>query len=146
MDPHTDRHPDTKMVASDPEKPISDEEQLAALGHVQELRRQYHWVHCLSPPSYRSTAAWFTGWVSIGGQLVLSASAAFAAGLQLQALITLNNLDTYVPLRWQGMLFYWAILAYSTAVNVWGSKILPHTNLIAGKKPPAVKKLPEIDV
>lgn len=107
---------------------------------------QYHWVHCLSPPSYRSTAAWFTGWVSIGGQLVLSASAAFAAGLQLQALITLNNLDTYVPLRWQGMLFYWAILAYSTAVNVWGSKILPHTNLIAGKKPPAVKKLPEIDV
>ncbi|CAI7663125.1 unnamed protein product [Penicillium manginii] len=199
MEPHSDRHSDTKGIASDPEKPISDEEQLAALGHVQELRRefslwsivclqislmatwealssvvataltnggapclfynylialvgtvfivlslgeiasifptaggQYHWVNCLSPPSYRSTASWFTGWISIGGQLVLSASAAFAAGLQLQALITLNHLDTYVPLRWQGMLFYWAILAYSTAVNVWGSKILPHTNLIAG--------------
>lgn len=33
---------DTKddKVAS-PEKPISDEEQLAALGHVQELRREF---------------------------------------------------------------------------------------------------------
>ncbi|KAJ6096963.1 Amino acid/polyamine transporter I [Penicillium sp. IBT 16267x] len=190
---------DNKTKLASPEKPLSDEEQLAALGHVQELRRefslwsivclqislmatwealsfvvgtaltnggapclfynylisligtifivlslceiaaiyptaggQYHWVHCLTPVSYRATASWFTGWVSIGGQLVLTASAAFAAGLQLQALITLNNLDTYVPTRWQGMLFYWLILLYSTAVNIWGSKILPHTNTTAG--------------
>ncbi|KAJ5887036.1 uncharacterized protein N7473_009710 [Penicillium subrubescens] len=188
--------PDTKVA---PEKPISDEEQLAALGHVQELRRefslwsivclqislmatwealssvvataltnggapclfynyiialvgtvfivlslgeiasiyptaggQYHWVHCLTPASYRATASWFTGWISIGGQVVLAASAAFAAGLQLQALITLNNPDSYIPARWQGMLFYWLIIAYSTAINIWGSKILPHTNTAAG--------------
>ncbi|KAJ5377118.1 uncharacterized protein N7496_004527 [Penicillium cataractarum] len=187
---------DTKVA---PEQPISDEEQLAALGHVQELRRefslwsivclqislmatwealssvvataltnggapclfynylialvgtvfivlslgeiasiyptaggQYHWVHCLTPASYRATASWFTGWISIGGQLVLAASAAFAAGLQLQALITLNNPDSYIPARWQGMLFYWLIIAYSTAINIWGSKILPHTNTAAG--------------
>ncbi|OQE38274.1 hypothetical protein PENCOP_c008G07654 [Penicillium coprophilum] len=182
-----------------PEKPTNDEDQLAALGHVQELRRgfslwsivclqislmatwealssvvaaaltnggapclfynyvitligtmfivlslseiasiyptaggQYHWVYCLTPASYRVTASWFTGWISIGGQLVFSASAAFAAGLQLQALITLNNLDSYTPTRWQGMLFYWLILAYSTALNIWGSKVLPHTNTTAG--------------
>ncbi|KAJ5516136.1 hypothetical protein N7527_007696 [Penicillium freii] len=181
------------------EKPISDEDQLVALGHVQELRRdfslwsivclqislmatwealssvvataltnggapclfynyiitfigtmfvvlslseiasiyptaggQYHWVHCLTPASYQATASWFTGWISIGGQLVFSASAAFAAGLQLQALITLNNPNSYTPTRWQGMLFYWFILAYSTAVNIWGSKVLPHTNTTAG--------------
>ncbi|KAJ5181386.1 Amino acid/polyamine transporter I [Penicillium cf. viridicatum] len=181
------------------EKPISDEDQLVALGHVQELRRdfslwsivclqislmatwealssvvataltnggapclfynyiitligtmfvvlslseiasiyptaggQYHWVHCLTPVSYQATASWFTGWISIGGQLVFSASAAFAAGLQLQALVTLNNLNSYTPTRWQGMLFYWFVLAYSTAVNIWGSKVLPHTNTTAG--------------
>ncbi|KAJ5940589.1 hypothetical protein N7516_000757 [Penicillium verrucosum] len=181
------------------EKPISDEDQLVALGHVQELRRdfslwsivclqislmatwealssvvttaltnggapclfynyiitligtmfvvlslseiasiyptaggQYHWVHCLTPVSYQATASWFTGWVCIGGQLVFSASAAFVAGLQLQALITLNNPNTYTPTRWQGMLFYWFILAYSTVVNIWGSKVLPHTNTTAG--------------
>lgn len=94
---------------------------------------QYHWVHCLSPPSYRATASWFTGWISIGGQLVFAASAAFASGLQLQGLITLNNLDTYIPQRWQGMLFYWLVLAYSTALNIFGSKILPHTNTAAGE-------------
>ncbi|CRL22451.1 Amino acid/polyamine transporter I [Penicillium camemberti] len=187
---------ETKMAA---EKPISDEDQLVALGHVQELRRdfslwsivclqislmatwealssvvattltnggapclfynyiitligtmfvvlslseiasiyptaggQYHWVHCLTPVSYQATASWFTGWISIGGQLVFSASAAFAAGLQLQALITLNNPNSYTPTRWQGMLFYWFILAYSTAVNIWGSKVLPHANTTAG--------------
>lgn len=95
---------------------------------------QYHWVHCLTPASYRATASWFTGWISIGGQLVLAASAAFAAGLQLQALITLNNPDSYIPARWQGMLFYWLIIAYSTAINIWGSKILPHTNTAAGRR------------
>ncbi|KAJ5956512.1 hypothetical protein N7501_010791 [Penicillium viridicatum] len=187
---------ETKMAT---EKPISDEDQLVALGHVQELRRdfslwsiiclqislmatwealssvvgtaltnggapclfynyiitligtmfvvlslseiasiyptaggQYHWVHCLTPASYQATASWFTGWISIGGQLVFSASAAFAAGLQLQALITLNNPNSYTPTRWQGMLFYWFILAYSTAVNIWGSKVLPHANTTAG--------------
>ncbi|KAJ5134999.1 uncharacterized protein N7515_004277 [Penicillium bovifimosum] len=191
--------PSNDIQAPIPEKHLSDEDQLATLGHVQELRRefslwsvvclqislmatwealssvvataltsggapclfynyilafvgtmfvvfslgeiasiyptaggQYHWVHCLTPASYRGTASWFTGWISIGGQLVFSASAAFAAGLQLQALITLNNPESYVPARWHGMLFYWLILLYSTAINIWGSKILPHTNTTAG--------------
>lgn len=101
---------------------------------LTEAKGQYHWVHCLTPVSYQATASWFTGWISIGGQLVFSASAAFAAGLQLQALVTLNNLNSYTPTRWQGMLFYWFVLAYSTAVNIWGSKVLPHTNATAGKK------------
>ncbi|PQE33962.1 amino acid permease protein [Rutstroemia sp. NJR-2017a WRK4] len=74
-------------------------------------------------------ASWFTGWISIGGQIVLTASAAFSAGLQFQGLITMNNPDTYVPTRWQGMLFYWLVLLYSAVVNIWGSRILPHTNL-----------------
>lgn len=78
-------------------------------------------------------ASWFTGWISIGGQIVLTASAAFSAGLQFQGLITLNHPDSYVPARWQGMLFYWLVLLYSAALNIWGSKILPHTNLASGK-------------
>lgn len=64
---------------------------------------------------------------------MLTASAAFAGGLQLQALITLNHLDTYVPQRWHGMLFYDLVLVYSLLVNVYGSKILPHINSASGK-------------
>ncbi|KAH7389189.1 amino acid transporter-like protein [Cadophora sp. MPI-SDFR-AT-0126] len=92
---------------------------------------QYHWVAALAPKSQMLVGSWFTGWISIGGQIVLTASAAFAAGLQLQALITVNN-DGYVPQRWQGMLFYWMIILYSAVVNIWGSKVLPHTNLASG--------------
>lgn len=65
---------------------------------------------------------------------MLTASAAFAAGLQFQGYITLNQGEggSYVPERWQGMLFYWAVIAYSTVVNIYGSRILPHTNTISG--------------
>ncbi|KAJ8066091.1 hypothetical protein OCU04_005181 [Sclerotinia nivalis] len=93
---------------------------------------QYHFVAALAPRNQMKIASWFTGWTSIGGQIVLTASAAFSAGLQFQGLITLNNPDSYVPTRWQGMLFYWLVLSYSAAVNIWGSKVLPHTNLASG--------------
>jgi choline transport protein len=86
----------------------------------------------LAPNGSSIAASWFTAWISIGGQTVLTASAAFAGGLQLQALITLNNPD-YTPERWHGMLFYWLVLLYSVVVNIWGSKILPQTNLASGE-------------
>ncbi|KAK7408791.1 hypothetical protein QQX98_009035 [Neonectria punicea] len=49
----------------------------------------------------------------------------------MQALIVLND-DTYTPARWQGMLFYWAVLVYAMAINNWGSKLLPTANLLSG--------------
>ncbi|KAI8229144.1 Choline transport protein [Colletotrichum sp. SAR 10_86] len=91
---------------------------------------QYHWVAALCPPSTRSAAAFTTGWISVGGQVVLTSSAAFAAGLQVQSLIILND-DSYIPARWQGMLFYWAILVYALAMNIWGHKLLPTANLVS---------------
>lgn len=76
-----------------------------------------------------------TGWISVGGQVVLTSSAAFAAGLQLQSLVILND-DSYVPARWQGMLFYWAILVYGLLMNIWGHRMLPMANLISGTSLP----------
>lgn len=93
---------------------------------------QYHWVAALAPPRQKIIASWLTGWISVGGQIVLTASAAFVAGLQFQSLITLSHPNSYMPERWQGMLFYWFTLLYSAAVNIWGSKVLPHTNLASG--------------
>ncbi|KAF3045969.1 hypothetical protein E8E12_009361 [Didymella heteroderae] len=92
---------------------------------------QYHWVAALSPPSSRATASWFTGWINVGGQIVLTASAAFAAGLQIQGLIIMND-NAYVPARWQGLLLYWAVLIYAAAINIWGAKVLPTANLLSG--------------
>ncbi|OLN86253.1 Choline transport protein 6 [Colletotrichum chlorophyti] len=92
---------------------------------------QYHWVAALCPPSTRSAAAFTTGWISVGGQVVLTSSAAFAAGLQTQSLIILND-DSYIPARWQGMLFYWAMLLYGMVMNIWGHRLLPTANLLSG--------------
>ncbi|KAL1605385.1 hypothetical protein SLS60_004933 [Paraconiothyrium brasiliense] len=92
---------------------------------------QYHWVAALSPPSTRSIAAWSVGWINVGGQIVLSAAAAFAGALQLLGIVILND-DDYVLKRWQGLLLYWAILIYGAAVNIWGARVLPATNNISG--------------
>lgn len=100
---------------------------------LTHLPGQYHWVASLAPSHSRLIASWFTGWINIGGQIVLTASAAFAAGLQFQAYITLNDESgSYVPQRWQGMLFYWLVIAYSTVINIFGSRVLPHTNTVSG--------------
>lgn len=50
----------------------------------------------------------------------------------MQALIIVNN-DTYVPERWQGMLFYWLVLVYALALNIWGDRLLPYVNTVSGK-------------
>ncbi|KAF4962587.1 hypothetical protein FSARC_9365 [Fusarium sarcochroum] len=92
---------------------------------------QYHWVAALTPSSIRSPASFVTGWICIGGQIVLTSSAAFAAGLQTQSLVIVND-SSYIPERWQGMLFYWAVLAYGLVLNIWGHKLLPFTNTVSG--------------
>jgi hypothetical protein len=50
-------------------------------------------------------------------------------------MISLNDSDgSYVQTRWQGMLFYWAILVYSLVVNLCGSKPLSMMNSASGKQ------------
>lgn len=80
------------------------------------------------------TAAYVTGWISVGGQIILTSSAAFAAGLQTQALIVLND-DGYIPLRWQGMFLYWGVLTYAAILNIWGMRVMPHVNILSGGCP-----------
>ncbi|KAH7021494.1 amino acid permease [Microdochium trichocladiopsis] len=92
---------------------------------------QYHWVAVLAPPERRAAVSWAVGWISVSGQIVLTASAAFAAGLQFQSLIAISD-ETYDRPRWQGMLFYWAVVVYATVVNIFGVKLLPNVNLVAG--------------
>ncbi|KAJ3495394.1 hypothetical protein NLG97_g3427 [Lecanicillium saksenae] len=92
---------------------------------------QYHWVAALSPGNHRRISAWMTGWISVGGQTVLTTSAAFAAGLQCQALIVLNH-PSFKPKPWQGVLFFWLVVAYSSVVNVWLIKLMPGHSLVAG--------------
>ncbi|KAK7403433.1 hypothetical protein QQX98_010799 [Neonectria punicea] len=107
----------------------------ASLGEIASIYPtaggQYHWVAALFPDSGRKTAAWVTGWISIGGQIVMTASVAFACGLMTQGLIVLN-VEGYIPTRWQAVLIYWAFLLYAAAMNIWCHRLLPTASLISG--------------
>ncbi|RYP28050.1 hypothetical protein DL767_007381 [Monosporascus sp. MG133] len=108
----------------------SDEERLVQIGHQQELARRFS-LPALGALCLCLMATWEALSTVISAALiVLTASAAFAAGLQAQSLIVLN--DNYTPTRWQGMLFYWAVLAYAAVLNIWGARLMPHVNLLMG--------------
>ncbi|RKL27153.1 hypothetical protein BFJ72_g13386 [Fusarium proliferatum] len=107
----------------------------ASLGEIASIYPtaggQYHWVTALAPARFKKPAGWITGWISVGGLIALTSSPAFLGGLMTQALITLNS-DSYLPTKWQGMLFYWAFVVYAAVMNVWGHRALPTANYISG--------------
>ncbi|KAG8413410.1 hypothetical protein J3458_022482 [Metarhizium acridum] len=37
-----------------------------------------------------------------------------------------------MPLRWQGMLLYWGVLTYAATLNIYGMRVMPHVNILAG--------------
>ncbi|VTT59384.1 unnamed protein product [Fusarium fujikuroi] len=92
---------------------------------------QYHWVTALSPERGRKTASWMTGWISIGGQVVLLASAGFYSSFMVQGLISLSN-PSYHAERWHATLIYIGILIYCALLNIIGEKVLPTANFISG--------------
>ncbi|RKK90372.1 hypothetical protein BFJ68_g9716 [Fusarium oxysporum] len=92
---------------------------------------QYHWVTALSPDRGRKTASWLTGWISIGGQVVLLASAGFYSSFMVQGLISLGN-PSYHPERWHATLIYIGILIYCAMLNIIGERVLPTANFISG--------------
>lgn len=103
---------------------------------------QYHWVTALSPDRGRKTASWLTGWISIGGQVVLLASAGFYSSFMVQGLISLGN-PSYHPERWHATLIYIGILIYCAMLNIIGEKVLPAANFISGMltTPPLLSSL-----
>ena len=71
------------------------------------------------------------GWVTVFAWQSNIASVGYLATVQIQALVTLNY-ESYVYERWHGSMLFWAVVIVSTCVNVFGNKILPHLEIIAG--------------
>ena len=71
------------------------------------------------------------GWVTVFAWQSNVASVGYIAAMQIQALVALNY-ESYVYERWHGSMIFWAVLIVSTCVNVFGIKILPHLETIAG--------------
>ena len=71
------------------------------------------------------------GWVTVFAWQSNIAAVGYLAATQIQALILLNY-ESYVYERWHGSMLFWAVVIISICVNVFGIKILPHLETMAG--------------
>ncbi|GES59362.1 choline transport protein [Aspergillus terreus] len=85
---------------------------------------QYHWCSMLAPASFMKLFSYLTGWLTVIGWQATFATSCFLSGTLIQGLIVLCNAD-YVPQSWHGTLLFWAVAAFSIAINSVGGKLLP---------------------
>ena len=90
------------------------------------------------PSSYRPSCSLrsdipvnILGWVTIFAWQSNIASVGYLTATQIQALVMLNY-ESYGYERWHGSMLFWAVLITSTCINVFGIKILPHLETLAG--------------
>lgn len=63
--------------------------------------------------------------------LCVAASATSLVATQIQGLIVLNN-PSYEHQRWHGTLLMWVVITLTLRLNIFGIKILPHIESVAG--------------
>ncbi|KAF0323848.1 amino acid transporter [Colletotrichum asianum] len=108
---------------------ISDEDRLAQLGHAQELKRQFSLL-TLGALCLCLMATW-EALSTVVAQALLSGGAPclfynyvlfFVCSVCIAA--SLGEIASIYPTA--------GVLLYSSALNIWGSRMLPHANMISG--------------
>ena len=92
---------------------------------------QYHWTYMFAPKKSAAFITWMQGWITVFAWQATATSVVFLAAIQIQALMVLNYPD-YGYERWHGTLLMWAIMLLMFVINVWGIRLLPIIELIAG--------------
>ncbi|SPO23621.1 related to Choline permease [Ustilago trichophora] len=91
---------------------------------------QYHWSFLLSPPRYRYTVAYFTGWISVAGWVALTATASSLAGQFIVGIIALLH-PNYESQPWHIFLVYVAFSLGAWCINAFGVRLLDTLNRTA---------------
>jgi amino acid transporter len=86
---------------------------------------QYHWVSEFAPASAQKFLSYVTGWVCVLGWQTGVTSVAFLVASQIQSLMVINNLDSYVFERWHGTLLVIAVAFFAIIFNTFLAKKLP---------------------
>ncbi|KAF2007964.1 GABA permease [Amniculicola lignicola CBS 123094] len=84
---------------------------------------QYHWVSEFSPPKYQQFLSYMVGWMSTLSWQAGNASGSMLTGTMIQALLSVNNPDTYIAESWHGTLLAFAMVAVIFVVNIWGAEL-----------------------
>ncbi|KXG47465.1 Amino acid/polyamine transporter I [Penicillium griseofulvum] len=85
---------------------------------------QYHWTSMLAPRSCMKLMSYLTGWLTVIGWQATFATSCYLVGTLIQGMIILTN-STYEPKNWHPTLLFWAVVAFSVAINSVGGKVLP---------------------
>ena len=102
---------------------------------------QYHWISQLAPPSIRNFTSYIMGesmqstlarnrvliipgWLVICGWMANLAGNGYLCGVQIEAVILLNN-PSYSPQQWQGTLLFWTTVLTAVLVNTILGQIMP---------------------
>lgn len=71
---------------------------------------QIHWAAVLAPAGWGPAFSFATGWLTITGQVALSAAAAFVVGSNYVGMYILSHQE-FAPSRYQTILGYWGVSA-----------------------------------
>ncbi|KFY50299.1 hypothetical protein V496_09408 [Pseudogymnoascus sp. VKM F-4515 (FW-2607)] len=104
----------------------------ASLGELSSIwptaGGQYHFVFALCTDKWKKPTSFLVGWTSIAGWLVVVTVQGYFAALFICAAAVVASNETFeiTPARTYGI--FLAILTFTTAVNIWGNKILGKWN------------------
>ncbi|KAK3177553.1 hypothetical protein K4F52_009695 [Lecanicillium sp. MT-2017a] len=92
---------------------------------------QYHFVFALCTDRWKNPMSFLVGWTSIAGWLIVVTVQGYFAAQFLSAAAVIASNGTYeiTPVRTYGI--FLAVLTSTTAVNIWGNKILGKWNTAA---------------
>ncbi|KAE9988423.1 hypothetical protein EG328_011183 [Venturia inaequalis] len=90
---------------------------------------QYHWVSEFAPAKYQRILSYVSGWMATTSWQAGAAGGTFLIGTLIQGMIAAYY-PSYIPKRWQGTLFVFAIAAIEGFVNSFMVNQLPRIQKI----------------
>ena len=91
---------------------------------------QYHWVAIISWPKWRAVLSWICGWINVFGWMALTATAGLLGSQLIVGIVALYH-PTYSPQPWHQFLIYLAYTFVATALNAFGTVLLPYVGKFA---------------
>jgi choline transport protein len=85
---------------------------------------QYHWVSEFAPRKYQKFLSYLSGWMATLSWQAGSAGGSFLIGTLIQGCISIYH-PSYIPQRWQGTLFVFAVTAIEGFINIGLVNYLP---------------------
>ncbi|KAM0750785.1 amino acid transporter [Meredithblackwellia eburnea MCA 4105] len=84
---------------------------------------QIHWTNMLAPRGWGPVISFYVGWITITGQVAITAAAAYIIGSNVLGMYILVHPD-HVSQPYQVVLGYWGILVIGCIFNIFQSKRL----------------------